>query len=347
MDFKILNGLLDPDEREQSITKKVEACLQGYAKVPWRDPCQAIIRELGLSNNIESLDVEQWLIPTPPAEMLFMMTVENIVTFLDSNGCLDYSNQINEKIRSSILPQVPVMFGVDHSLSGGAIDAVASEYGGENVRLVVFDSHFDFILPSIRCGLIQYDLETNAATKFTPNDPYIFNRSDSYNADSFLSFLVKKVPPENIYVVGVSDYPPRVAEEINDERVKRYIEFYKGFESSGVHVIRKENVHADLSGVKRLLSKTDKQYTYVSVDIDVCANAPLKGARFLDYHGLSNSDLYGLLGAVRQSLSSSMLAGIDFMEFDVYTAGAPSAGRNDRTYQIAAEAFRRLKGERS
>lgn len=208
MDFKILNGLLDPDERQQIITKKIEACLQGYANVPWRDPCQPIIRELGLSNNIESLDVEQWLIPTPPAEMLFMMTVENIVTFIDSNGCLDYSNQVNEKIRSCVFPQVPVMFGVDHSLSGGAIEAVAGEYGGENVRLVVFDSHFDFILPSIRCGLIQYDVETNAATKFSPSDPYIFNRSDSYNADSFLSFLVKKVPPENIYVVGVSDYPP-------------------------------------------------------------------------------------------------------------------------------------------
>lgn len=129
--------------------------------------------------------------------------------------------------------------------------------------------------------------------------------------------------------------------------MKRYVEFYKGFESSGVHVIRKENVHADLSSVKRLLSKTDKQYTYISVDIDVCANAPLKGARFLDSRGLSNSDLYGLLGAVRQSLSSSLLAGLDFMEFDVYTAGAPLGGKNDRTYQITAEAFRRLTGERS
>jgi len=29
------------------------------------------------------------------------------------------------------------------------------------------------------------------------------------------------VPPENIWVIGVSDYPPREAEEIDDERVKR------------------------------------------------------------------------------------------------------------------------------
>jgi len=120
--------------------------------------------------------------------MQFMLTVENFVSFVDSNGYLEYADQLMGLVGSRF-PETPVIFGVDHSLTGGAVRAAAGEYGGENLRLVVFDSHFGFIIPSIRCGLIQYDLETNKETKFTADDPFIFNRPDSYNADSFLHFI--------------------------------------------------------------------------------------------------------------------------------------------------------------
>jgi len=344
MPFKILNGLLDPDEREMYILRKIAASQEGYSKVPFRDPVEGIMKELQLTDGVEKTEVEPWLIPTPPPEMRFMLTVENFVTFMDSNGCLDYSNTVRDKVRAKVFPEVPLMFGVDHSLSGGVIEAAVKEHGGENVRLVVFDSHFDFILPTIRCGLIQYDMETNPHTKFTQGDPYVFNRQDSYNADSFLSFVQKMMPPENILVVGVSDYPPKAAEEIGDERVRRYVEFYKGIASSGVRVIRKEDVKSKNEAVKLALSKTDKPYTYVSIDVDVCANAPLRGARFLDCYGLDHSALYGLVSALKQSLKSSELVGLDFMEFDVYNAGALISGKVDRTYQIMAEVFRRLSG---
>jgi arginase family enzyme len=267
--------------------------------------------------------------------------VENFVTFIDSDGCLEYANKVKDAVRSS-LPKVPVLVGVDHSLSGGTIKALAEEHGGENIRLIVFDSHFDYIPPSIRCGLIHYDMETNPRTRFAPNDPYVFNRPDSYNADSFLSFLKKVVPPENTYIVGVSDYPPREALESRDVRVKGYVEFYRSVQEEGVHLIRKEDVKSKGEEAKRLLSTTDKPYTYVSVDVDVCANASLRGARFLDYHGLGHADLYGLVGAISSSLKKSRLAGLDFMEFDVYTAGAMASGKRDRTYEIMAEVFKRL-----
>jgi arginase family enzyme len=185
-------------------------------------------------------------------------------------------------------------------------------------------------------------METNPNTRFTLNDPYVFNRPDSYNADSFLTFMKKVVPPENTYVVGVSDYPPREALESKDERVKDYVEFYKSVQDEGVHLIRKEDVKSKGEESRRLLSSTDKPYTYVSVDVDVCANASLRGARFLDYHGLGHADLYGLVGAIAPSLKRSKLAGLDFMEFDVYTAGAIASGKRDRTYEIMAEVARRL-----
>ena len=107
-------------------------------------------------------------------------------------------------------------------------------------------------------------------------------------------------------------------------------------------MIRKEDVKSKSEAAKLALSKTDKPYTYVSIDVDVCANAPLRGARFLDCHGLDHSALYGLVSALKQSLKSSELVGLDFMEFDVYNAGALISWKVDRTYQIMAEVFRRL-----
>ncbi|MEM4216691.1 MAG: arginase family protein [Candidatus Methanomethylicaceae archaeon] len=340
MNFKILNGPLDPDEREAYIQRKILACENGYSGIPFKDPVCGMLSELNLPINYIKNQVEPWLTPTPPFDMLFMLTVENFVTFIDANGCLDYAKEINKKVKSDVLPDMPVLFGVDHSLSGGVVNALCDEYGGENLRLIVFDSHFDFIPPTIRCGLIQYDLENNPETKFSPKDPYIYNRPDSYNADSFLGYLTKRVPMENMYIVGVSDYPPRVAEEIEDERVRRYVEFYKGIESSGVHVIKKEDIQKDLQSVISILSRTNLPLTYVSVDVDVCANTSIKGARFLDYSGISQRDLYGLISSI--SKSNSKIIGVDFMEFDVYTAGSLSAGRQDRTYAIMAESFRRM-----
>ncbi len=46
--------------------------------------------------------------------------------------------------------------------------------------------------------------------------------------------------------------------------------------------------------------------------------------------------------ALRFSLNKSHLAGLDFMEFDVLTAGSIVSGRKDPTYRIMAEAYRRL-----
>ena len=341
MSFFAINGLLDPDERDSVVKKKLEGMRNGYSAVPFRDPLDGFIGALNRGFNVRRIEVEGWLTPTPPEALRFMTAVENYVSFIDSNGCLEYANKVRDVILSE-LGQIPLLVGVDHSLTGGAVEALAKEYGGENLRLIVFDSHFDFILPTIRCGLIQYDLETNPATRFSPEDPYIFGRPDSYNADSFLHYVLKDVPPENIILVGVSDYPPRVAHEIDDDRVKRYLDYYTGLESQGVTVIKKDDIKSSRADVYAKLSRSDKPYTYVSIDVDVCSNTSLKGARFLDYHGVDHRDLYGLVAAIAKSTGRSKLAGIDFMEFDVFSAGATLSGKQDRTYAIMAEAFRRL-----
>ncbi|MCQ5376870.1 MAG: arginase family protein [Candidatus Methanomethylicia archaeon] len=337
--LQLFNGLIDPDERESKIRQKIEGMRNGYSQVRSRDPFYGVLSNFVGEFKPNRLEVEEWLLPTPPPQMQFMLTVENFVTFIDSNGCLEYSKKIEEMVERAF-PALPVMIGVDHSLSGGSIRATCREYGGENIRLVLFDSHFDFILPTIRCGLIQYDVETNPESKFSKGDPYIFSRPDSYNADSFLYYLMGSLPPENIYVIGVSDYPPKVAEEIDDRRVKDYVQFYKGIEEKGVHVVRREAIESGISEIKELLSSAKLPLTYVSIDIDVCANTSLKGARFQDYNGLDHHDLYSMCAALAKS--NSKLIGLDIMEFDVYSAGSRFMGKEDRTYQIAAEALRKF-----
>ncbi len=350
MSFFAINCTLDPDERDSVVKKKLEGMRNGYSEVPFKEPLDGFVNALNMKLDAKRIEVEGWLTPTPPDELRFMTTVENYVSFIDSNGCLEYANKVRDVITSEIsseIGQIPILVGVDHSLTGGAIEALAKEHGGENLRLVVFDSHFDFILPTIRCGLIQYDLETNPSTNFSPDDPYIFGRPDSYNADSFLHYVLKHLPPENILVVGVSDYPPPAAFEIDDERVKRYLDYYTGIESQGVAVIKKENIKSYRDVVRAKLSNTDKPFTYVSIDVDVCSNTSLKGARFLDYHGVDHRDLYWLMSAISKSSNRSKLVGMDFMEFDVFSAGALFSGRRDRTYEIMAEAFRRLTIKRT
>lgn len=339
MNFKFLNGLLDPDERISYINRKIEACKENYRNVPFKDPAIGILNQLGKHFNLIKNDVELWLTPTPPPEMIFMVTVENIVTFIDSNGCKDYADQLMENVYKNVIPEVPILIGVDHSLSGGAIRALCKEYGHENIRLIVFDSHTDFILPTIRCGLIHYDLENNPDTKFSPYDPYIYNRPDSYNADSFLSYISKELPPENIFLIGVSDHPSKAAEEINDERVKKYVEFYKDIEDSKVHIIKKDDIKKHFDNVCRIISNTSLPYTYISIDVDVCANVSIKGARFLDYLGISHNELYSLISCINKS--KSKIIGMDIMEFDVYNAGSNVLGKIDRTYEIMAEVLRR------
>ncbi|MCX8169652.1 MAG: hypothetical protein N3D72_01030, partial [Candidatus Methanomethyliaceae archaeon] len=66
----------------------------------------------------------------------------------------------------------------------------------------------------------------------------------------------------------------------------------------------------------------------------------IKGARFLDYLGISHSKLYSLLSCIKKS--KSKILGMDFMEFDVYNAGAKIFGKLDRTYEIMAEAIHKI-----
>ena len=342
---------LDPDEREERIKLKLAHAQSRYADVDFKDPYDGVInslRSLGISkgfHELGGLHVEPWLKPTPDPEYSPMVTVENYVVFIDANGCKEYANKVSDFVKENIIPRIPCLIGVDHSLSGGCVKAICDEYGPENVHFIVLDSHFDAITSPVRCGLIQYDIETNPRTPFDPSDPYVKERPNSYNADSFIFHLVKDglVDPANVSVFSVSDYPPKSAFEIDDDRVRTYLDAYTSLEKKGLSILRKQQIESNLGKVKQLLDRVRQKNLYVSIDIDVGANSALKGARFLDYVGLTEEEIYRVIELIRRRIRKGCsLVGFDLLETDVYGASEIHKGVKDRTYEIEANIIKRL-----
>jgi len=339
--FQAISCPLDPDEREHVINFKIENALKGYPNLKFRDPYDAIAFRLaqeGIKLNALKVEVEPWLLPAPDLSYLDLLTVENVVAFIDSNGCLEYANMVCETLRGKDAEFVSLI-GVDHSISGGVVKFLSEKFGPEDLALVVLDSHFDAITPSVRCGVIQYDLENNPDTPFDPRDPYIMWRPESYNADSFLHFLVEEelVEPQNLVVAGVSDYPPQSAFEIDDPRIKKYLQHYLSFEKKGVEIIPKERLKIQKI-LKRAIKGLEAKYIYISIDVDIGSKNALTGARFLDYTGLSEDEVYRtVLEIVKLAQSNGIrFLGFDLMETDVFKANC------DRTFEIEANLFKIL-----
>ena len=74
---------------------------------------------------------------------------------------------------------------------------------------------------------------------FDPADPYLSNRSESYNASSFLHFILSDgaLDPCDLYILGVSDFPGKKAFRIKDSRIAEYLEVYTGLRKRGATII--------------------------------------------------------------------------------------------------------------
>jgi arginase family enzyme len=261
------------------------------------------------------------------------------VAFIDTNGCQDYAAKVCEFTKTNILPDVPLLIGVDHSMTGGVLKALSEIYGKNNILAVFIDSHFDGISLPIKLGLIHYDIETNPKTIYRKNDPYIYDRADSYNTESFIKFLIKEqvILPENIVCIGISNYPPLKAFSLNDTRVKNYIREFTALQERGVTIIKKEDLRRDPTVLKNLFKNRDIEHLYVSVDMDIGANAATKGVRFSNgYIGLKTDEICKIISEIRNfALKKGSLIGMDLMEIDTYTA-------DESTYTLALAIIEKL-----
>jgi len=334
---------LDSDERyEAFLEKQLNMLPAGLTGDPYDAVMDLIAKEIPETFwvSLGSLPVPEWLRPIPSAEVMPAVTAEAMVAFIDQNGCRTTTELVREFVSSKILPNIPCLIGVDHSLAGGSYRAVAEWFGTENVSLIIIDSHTDAIPMKVLSEAISYDMDTNPNSFHDPSDPLIYNRTDSYNASSFVYHLIaeKVVIPRNLYFIGVGDYPDKKATRIKDPRMSRYVEAYTRLKRQGVGVLTKNDLVLKPSKLKNLLKRMKTKYLYVSIDMDIGADNALEGVRFHNRKGISEKQMYWLADTLCQFIQSGIqLVGMDLCEFNPRRAGGI-----DRTYRIAASLISRI-----
>ena len=346
---------LDCDEKYDSIQEKQNGA---WTTNGFNDPLDGVMDNLGPYipqdqwDNLGSMAVPPWLTPKPSPSERSKITTETVISFIDNNGCKALADEIDEFVTRQILPGIPCMVGIDHSMTGGVYSALARHYGRENLSLIIIDSHTDAVPMQLLAGAIQYDTDTNPSSVHDAKDPFLYNRSDSYNASSFIHTLVsgKQVDPKNLYIIGVSDYPEKKALRIKDVRIKKYTSAYTDLKRMGAKIITKKECKLNPDKISGFFNHIKTPYVYVSIDMDIGANNALEGVRFRNWKGLNEAQIHKLGQAVARIFSDSIhLAGMDICEIDPRRAGSVYPSGKDRTYVIAAEliktiAFNRGKG---
>ena len=339
---------LDGDERHDSIQEKL--ALKEF-KGAFDDPYEGIMEIVRQEVNPErwsekgSIDIPGWLRPIPLLADGEKITTEAFVDFMDHGGFETYAQQVGDFIATNIFPYIPCMLAVDHSLTGGALKKLGELYESEDISLIVLDSHTDAIPMSVMAGMVQYDIDTNPDTFHDRNDPFLYDRPDSYNASSFIYYLLaeKVVKPQNLYVLGISDYPPKHAFRIKDQRVESYVNIFSELKRKGVTLLTKNDLLLSSSKVKSILSRIKTPYVYISIDLDIGARNGVEAVRFLERQGLNERQIYRIIDALKGLLSHGIqLAGMDISEINPRKAGRPQPGGKDQTYQIAANVIKLL-----
>ncbi len=334
---------LDPDEREMSIKRKIKyICSEKYHH-KYVNPYEAISKLIDLleinSKKMGAIDVESWLTPFPDKSDLIFMSVPNFVSFIDSGGCYEYLEKVCEFTKKRVLPNTPFLIGVDHSLTGGVLKALSEKYEKAEIGVIFIDSHFDGISLPISCGVILHDNEEKRYPVRIKCDPYLLSRVDSYNTESFIKFLIKEniILPNNVICIGVSNYPSKKAFDSEDVRIKKYIEEFTNLEKKGLIIIKKEDIRKDSNILRKTFDKLHFKYVYISIDMDIGANASCEGVRFSDdYIGMMPKEILKIMDDINNYvLNKSSLVGLDLMEIDVHTA-------NELTYTLGLQIIEKI-----
>jgi arginase family enzyme len=342
---------LDGDERHESIQEKLAL---GGVKEVFDDPYDGIMEILRQEVNPElwsekgSLDLPNWLRPIPSLTDEEKITTETFVDFMDRGGFETYAQQVGDFIEKNIFPAIPCMLAVDHSLTGGAFKKLAELYGPEKLSLIVLDSHTDAIPISIMAGMIQYDIDTNPDTVHDPHDPFLYHRKDSYNASSFLYYLLDEevLKPKNLYLIGISDYPPKHAFRIRDSRIENYVNLFSELKRKGVTILTKNDFLISPSKIKNIMNHIKSPYVYISIDLDIGARNGIEGVRFLERQGLNERQIYRVVDFLKSLLSNGVqLAGLDLTEVNPRRAGGRHLTGEDQTYRIAVNIIKKLLWE--
>ena len=340
--------LLDCDEKHEAIEEKqAGAVLSGTTDDPLDYILDLIRQEVPaeLWEAKGSIAVPSWLRPLPQGQDREKLVVDEFIRFMDQDGCRQTACEVEDFVARQVLPDLPCMVAVDHSLTGGVYKALARHLGEENLTLIVVDSHTDAVPMPLLGEAIQYDIDTNPNSVYDRNDPFLYNRTDSYNASSFIHHLLEEqiLRPAQLYLIGVSDYPEKRAMRIKDPRIARYSGIYSGLKRQGAKIITKEEFLTKPSKLKAVLKTIKTPYIYVSIDMDIGARNALEGVRFRNWKGLAEKQIYKVIGLICDFVAKDVqLAGMDITEINPRIAGSRFTSGQDRTYRIATNLIKRV-----
>lgn len=351
---KVFGAALDPSDSETKIAIK-QAHLNALAmhispKTKFIDPYDAFIKESKvltkpLFDKIGRFPIESWLTPKPQLEDALFLNPLDFKVFLNSNGCKEYMIDLEKFVIEKVLPDIPLMIGADHSLTGGVLRALSKKYGAENITIIIFDGHFDAIPTDLRLELAKYSKDHKDELQVV--FPEMVDSIDmytriplSYNCGTFLNHLLEdgSIVPQNLILYGCMDYPNDEMRKIYDPRVKNYVDFYLSYEEKGVQIIPNYKNNTKMNQhFKEVLNAINSPYLYLSIDVDIASLNAVLAARFMEFIGVDEECLKTAANLLSSLFSNQKikLIGLDLMEIETYYLNAVlKSGKTDKTIEI-------------
>jgi len=292
---------------------------------------------------IGKFPIESWLTPKPNLEDLPLINQLEYQNFTSKGDIRTYSERLEGYVKNNILPDFPLMIGVDHSLTGGVLNALSYETGPEDLLILIFDAHFDGLPASISLNIAKYMNEhPEEINPLIPEQINTLNDNipDTYTCASFLFYLLKDkvILPENLIIFGCQDYPDAKFRSIEDSRIVEYVEFYNKMEQNGVKFIPKSEPSSMIRKLSGILEETEKSNIYLSFDTDVGALREIIATRFRNAIGIDQTTILNAAKIIKNEMNSNKidLIGLDIMEIETHLLSRkfPKSGRIDQTIKV-------------
>jgi arginase family enzyme len=329
MRVKIFGAALDAlDDPERVELKKAYiaaraagSLLPGLPQDPYAAIAPTVLARCGdCVISVGRLEIPAWLSPRPALDDASLVSSERYGSFLDSDEIGTHIDRCAAFVDRFILPDIPCMIAADHAMSAGPLKALSSRYGPRGLAVLIIDSHFDAIPLSSR--MPQGHTE---------------KRNGAQQCGSFLAMLLDEgvVLAENLFVVGVSDYP-------TSGTTDRYNLAYHALTGRGVTVIPKNMAESTSlqEQLEQMLQGSSANRLYVSLDADIGACLCMNAVRFLDTEGVPEEVIIALARSIRKLINTERfsLAGLDVAEVDVHLLGLDHIqGRQDRTVEVCSQ----------
>jgi arginase family enzyme len=352
--IKVFGAALDATDFPLSLQMKqnyLNKLAQNRVKAPnFLDPYEGLLLFSSVLKKdkylkMGKIPIESWLTPKPNLEDLALMNQLEFQKCTSKGIMKKYSEKLDNYVKNNILPDFPLMIGVDHSLTGGVLKALSNEYGPESLLILIFDAHFDGLPASISLNIAKYMNEhPEEINPLIPEDISAINGNinvvDNYTCASFLFYLLREkiIVPENLIIFGCQDYPDAKFRSKDDSRIVEYVKFYDEMEQKGVQFIPKSDPSIMIKKLLNNLKKTEKSKMYISFDTDVGALKEIIATRFRNAIGIDQSTILKTAKSIKNIINSKKndLIGLDIMEIETHLLNGvfPKSRRKDQTIEV-------------